>query len=76
MALMKDIVKLITSDGWQLIVLRGPHWQFVHSSKPGRVTISSQLCHELSRGAVRSIARQTQLALKEKKHDGALSGSR
>ena len=76
MLLVKDVVKIITHDGWQLIAMRGPHWQFVHSTKPGRVTISSQLRHELSRGAVKSIARQTQLSIKERRQDGALSGSR
>ncbi|HEY3293898.1 MAG TPA: type II toxin-antitoxin system HicA family toxin [bacterium] len=73
---MKDIIKLITSDGWQLISLRGAHWQYVHSSKPGRVTISGQLNHLVGSGTARSIARQAQLTFKEKRHDGSLSGSR
>jgi len=76
MAVMKDIVKHMTNDGWQLIAMRGPHWQFVHPSKPGRVTVSGQLTHEVGRGTLRSIALQTRLSFKEKKQDGALPGGR
>jgi len=67
MALLKDIVKLITNDGWQLIFMRGQHWQFVHRSKPGRVTISGQLSHEVGRGTAGSVARQIRLSLRESK---------
>ncbi len=75
MALMKHIVKLMNNDGWQLIAMRGPHWQFVHPFRPGRVTISGDLSHDVGRGAMRSLMRQTQLSFKGRKHDGALSGS-
>lgn len=76
MTLMKDVIKLITNDGWQLISMRGPHWQFVHPSKPGRVTISGHLSHKVGSGTLKSVLRQCKLSVKKKKHHGALSGSR
>jgi predicted RNA binding protein YcfA (HicA-like mRNA interferase family) len=76
MARMREIVKLITHDGWQLIALRGPHWQFVHPTKPGRVTISGHLEHEVGRGTLRSLTRQAQVSLKERKQHGPVLSRR
>jgi predicted RNA binding protein YcfA (HicA-like mRNA interferase family) len=73
---MRDLVKLMTRDGWQLISLRGPHCQFVHPVKPGRITLSADLGHDLGQGTVRSLARQAQIVVKEGKPHGTLPGRR
>jgi predicted RNA binding protein YcfA (HicA-like mRNA interferase family) len=39
MTKIKDIIKLIESDGWYLITQRGSHRQYKHLTKKGRVTI-------------------------------------
>jgi predicted RNA binding protein YcfA (HicA-like mRNA interferase family) len=72
MAQMQELIKLITGDGWQIITLRGPHWQFVHPSKPGRITISAHLDHEVGQGTLKSIIRQANVSLKEGKQHGRL----
>lgn len=37
---VKDLLKRIKKDGWQLVAQKGSHRQFKHPTKPGRVTIS------------------------------------
>lgn len=74
MAKMQEIIRLITGDGWQIITLRGPHWQFVHPGKAGRITISAHLEHELGRETLNSLVRQAGVTLKEGKKHGTLLG--
>lgn len=38
----KEIVKLLQDDGWEIKGVRGPHYQFVHPIKPGKITVP---CH-------------------------------
>lgn len=35
----REIEKIILNDGWQLKSSKGSHFQYVHPSKPGKVTI-------------------------------------
>ncbi len=35
-----ELIKLIEADGWRLKATRGSHRQFVHATKPGKVTIA------------------------------------
>ncbi len=35
----REVIDLITADGWYLIATKGSHHQFKHQSKPGRVTV-------------------------------------
>ena len=35
-----EIIKVIEADGWRLKNVVGDHYQFVHSVKPGKVTIT------------------------------------
>jgi predicted RNA binding protein YcfA (HicA-like mRNA interferase family) len=37
---VRDIIKMIESDGWYLAVTKGSHKQYKHPSKKGRVTIA------------------------------------
>ena len=34
------ILRLLESDGWSLVAIRGSHRQFKHAVKPGRVTVA------------------------------------
>ena len=36
---VRDILKMLDKDGWRLDRTRGSHRQFVHSTKPGLVTV-------------------------------------
>jgi predicted RNA binding protein YcfA (HicA-like mRNA interferase family) len=35
----REIEKILTDDGWVLKVVKGSHHQYVHPTKPGKVTI-------------------------------------
>jgi predicted RNA binding protein YcfA (HicA-like mRNA interferase family) len=58
---VRDIIKLIESDGWYLVATKGSHGQYKHSIKPGRVTIAGHLNDDLAPGTLNSILKQAKL---------------
>ncbi len=58
---VRDIIKMIEQDGWQLVVTRGSHRQYKHLSKPGRVTIAGKAGDDLAPGTLNSILKQAKL---------------
>jgi len=58
---VKDAIRLVEADGWRLVVTRGSHRQYKHSSKSGRVTIAGKLSDDLSPGTFNSIMKQAGL---------------
>jgi predicted RNA binding protein YcfA (HicA-like mRNA interferase family) len=60
---VREVIKLIEADGWRLRNTVGSHRQYVHSAKPGRVTVAGQTGKDLAVGTVRSILRQAGLKL-------------
>jgi predicted RNA binding protein YcfA (HicA-like mRNA interferase family) len=56
-----DVLKLLRKDGWYLIPSRGGHRQYKHTIKPGRVTVSGKLSHDLPPGTLNSILKQAGL---------------
>lgn len=56
----KDIIKLITEDGWYQVNQEGSHLQFKHPQKPGRVTITHPV-KDLPPGTINSIFKQSGL---------------
>lgn len=53
-----EILKIIESDGWYLVVVRGSHRQFRHPTKPGRTTVAGKPSETLHPRTERSILRQ------------------
>lgn len=49
-----EIIKLIEADGWELLRVRGSHRQYVHSTKPGVITVPGKLGRDLPIGTERS----------------------
>lgn len=37
---VRDVIKLVEQDGWNLVKTRGSHRQYKHPVKKGRVTIA------------------------------------
>lgn len=62
---VKEAIKLIESDGWHLVTVKGSHRQFKHSVKKGRVTIAGKPSDEIAKGTLNSILKQA--GLKERK---------
>ncbi len=58
---VRDVIKLIETDGWYLVATKGSHRQYKHPTKPGRVTIAGQPNNDLSPGTLNSILKQAKL---------------
>lgn len=58
---VRDVIKLIESDGWHLVATKGSHRQFKHTIKPGRVTIAGHPGDDLTPGTLNSVLKQAQL---------------
>jgi predicted RNA binding protein YcfA (HicA-like mRNA interferase family) len=61
---VRDVIRLIERDGWQLIRTVGSHRQFKHFSKAGVVTIAGKGSLDVPPGTLRSILKQAGLKLK------------
>jgi predicted RNA binding protein YcfA (HicA-like mRNA interferase family) len=60
---VREILKRLKADGWYRVPARGGHRQFKHPTKRGRVTVPSQMNHELPPGTLNSIFKQAGLKL-------------
>jgi predicted RNA binding protein YcfA (HicA-like mRNA interferase family) len=58
---VRDAIKLIEADDWYLVVIKGSHRQYKHTTKPGRVTIAGHPNDDLAPGTLNSILKQAQL---------------
>jgi predicted RNA binding protein YcfA (HicA-like mRNA interferase family) len=57
---VKEIIKMLTSDGWQLKATKGSHLQYVHPIKPGKVTLPNHK-GDLPPGTLNSVMKQAGL---------------
>jgi predicted RNA binding protein YcfA (HicA-like mRNA interferase family) len=62
---LRDLIRLIESDGWYLAATRGSHRQYKHPAKPGRVTIAGHPNDDIASGTLNSVLKQA--GLKEDK---------
>ncbi len=53
----RAVIRRLQRDGWMLHSTRGSHQQFVHPTKPGRVTVKHP-AKDLPVGTLRNIYRQ------------------
>ena len=58
---IRDILKLIETDGWYLVVTKGSHRQYKHPTKPGRVTVAGHPGDDLAPGTLNSILKQAKV---------------
>lgn len=58
---VREVVRLIEQDGWQMVRTRGSHRQFKHPDKPGLVTVPGNPGDELAPGTLNSILKQAGL---------------
>ena len=59
---VRDVIKLIESDGWYLDRQRSSHRQYKHPTKPGLVTVAGKPSVDLAPKTLKSILRQAGLA--------------
>ena len=58
---IRDIIKLLETDGWYLGNTEGSHRQFKHPTKKGKVTVSGKPSDEVRKGTLNSILKQAEL---------------
>ncbi len=58
---VREVLKLLKEDGWYQVPARGGHRQFKNAAKPGRVTVSGKLSHDIPSGTLNSILKQAGL---------------
>jgi predicted RNA binding protein YcfA (HicA-like mRNA interferase family) len=58
---VRDVLKLIESNGWYQVAQRSSHRQFKHSEKPGRVTVAGHASQEMDQGTLNNILKQAGL---------------
>jgi len=58
---VRAVIRMIKTDGWFIVRIRGSHRQFRHGEKPGVVTIASKPNDDLAPGTLNSVLRQAGL---------------
>jgi predicted RNA binding protein YcfA (HicA-like mRNA interferase family) len=58
---VKEIIRLIETDGWVLKRTRGSHRQYQHPKKTGLVTVPGKPSDDLAPGTKNSILKQAEL---------------
>ena len=58
---VREAIRLIEQDGWQLVRTKGSHRQYRHPVKPGTVTIAGKPSDDLPPGTWNSILEQSQV---------------
>ncbi len=59
----RELEQIIFSDGWKLKSCVGSHFQYVHPTKPGKVTIPNHK-GDITKGVVSSVLKQAGLKSK------------
>jgi predicted RNA binding protein YcfA (HicA-like mRNA interferase family) len=58
---VRDVLRLLSDDGWYLVRVRGSHQQYRHPSKAGLVTIAGHPGDDLAVGTLNSVLKQAGL---------------
>jgi len=58
---IRDVIRLLQRDGWELVRQRGSHRQFRHAQKSGLVTVAGKPNADLAPGTLNSIFKQAEL---------------
>jgi predicted RNA binding protein YcfA (HicA-like mRNA interferase family) len=58
---VRDLLQLLSDDGWAVIRIRGSHRQLRHPSKPGLVTVAGAGRDDIAPGTLNSILKQAAL---------------
>lgn len=58
---VKELLKLLEEDGWQLARTKGRHRQFKHPNKLGTITVAGKPSIEVPKGTLNAILKQSGL---------------
>ena len=62
---VREVVRMLTQDGWVEVRTRGSHHHFRHLSKPGTVTVPGNMNDDLHPKTLGSILKQAGLSKEE-----------
>ena len=58
---VRDVLRLVATDGCVLVRTRGSHQQYKHPTKPGLVTVAGSGNDDLAPGTLNSVLKQAGL---------------
>ncbi|ESW84671.1 type II toxin-antitoxin system HicA family toxin [Mesorhizobium sp. M0761] len=58
---VREVIRLLETDGWYLVATKGSHRQYKHKTKAGRVTVAGKPSEEVAPGTLNSILKQSGL---------------
>jgi predicted RNA binding protein YcfA (HicA-like mRNA interferase family) len=58
---VRDILRRLADDGWEVVAQKGSHRQLKHLTKPGKVTVAGKPSADIPEGTYKSILRQAGL---------------
>jgi len=58
---VREIIKMLKADGWNLAYTKGDHRQFKHPTKKGKVTVNKKMSDDLDGDLLDSIFKQAGL---------------
>ena len=56
---VKELLKMLEADGWDLSRTKGSHRQYKHASKSGTVTVAGKLSADVPKGTLSAILKQS-----------------
>src|SRR5262249_24230436 len=62
---LRDVIRMLTDDGWVKVSQKGSHRQYKHATKRGKVTVPGNLSEDVPAGTYKSILRQAGLEERE-----------
>ena len=62
---IREMIRLVEFDGWNMVGQEGSHRQYEHPAKPGKVTIAGHPGKDVSENMISSILRQAGLTRKD-----------
>ena len=58
---IRDVIRLLERDGWELVRQKGSHRQYRHDRKPDLVTVAGKPNADLAPGTLNSIFKRARL---------------
>lgn len=59
---VREVLRMLMSDGWILVATRGSHRQYKHPTKPGKVTVPvHSMSDQMRPGTLNSVLKQAGL---------------
>jgi predicted RNA binding protein YcfA (HicA-like mRNA interferase family) len=58
---LRDVLRKLAEDRWQVVETKGSHRQLKHPTKPGRVTVAGHPSLDVPKGTLNSILKQAGL---------------